>query len=223
MSQALAERLHRFVERGGVLLMTFRSAVVDDDVTVPEQEAPVWLQDLFGVKVEAYDVQEIERYGSMLDDPPGRIRIVDKALGRGAARVHTWYDLIALHGAKAMAVYAAGFYKGTPAIAARRHGRGYAVYVGCATESKLYEALFAYCAKLAGVAPLARVPAGVEVRERGVHAGVLRFYLNYTTRAVRVKCDPGFTDVLTGRRVPSVMKLPGYGVAVLHSLKKEGA
>jgi beta-galactosidase len=215
MSQALAERLHRYVERGGVLLTTFRSAVVDDDVTIPEQEAPVWLQDLFGVKVEMYDVQEIERYGFKPDDPPGRIKLTDPALGKGTAKAQTWYDLLSLQGARAMAVYDAGFYKGTPAIAARRHGRGWAVYVGCATEPRIYEALFAYCAKLADVKPIMKMPAGVEVRERSVHAGVMRFYLNYTTRSVRVKCDQGFTDVLTGKNVGSVVKLPGYGVAIM--------
>ena len=222
MTPALAERLQKFAERGGVVISSFRSAVADDDVAVPEQEPPVWLHELFGVKVEAYDVQEIERYRTRPDDPPGRIRLAHAALGRGTARAHTWYDLLSLRdGAKAMATYAAGFYRGTAALAERRAGRGWAFYVGCGTEARVHEALFAHAARLAGIKPLARVPGGVMVRERTVHRGAIRFLLNFTTGKKRATVGPGFTDLLTGRRAPAAVTLPAYGVAVLHRLQRK--
>ncbi len=217
MTPALAERLRRYVEKGGVLLMTFRSAVVDDDVCVPGQEAPVWLREVFGVCVEAYDVQEIERYNTRPDDPPGRIRFAKGLSGlRGSARAHTWYDILAVSGAKTLAVYDWEFYRGAPAITERHLGKGRALYVGCGTESRVYRALFARCAKWAGVSSLARVPEGVEVRERSVHGGVLRFFMNYGRKPVQVNGEPGFTDLMTGHKVPAALKLPAYGVAVLH-------
>jgi beta-galactosidase len=221
MTPALAERLRRYVEKGGVLLMTFRSAVVDDDIAVPGQEAPVWLQDVFGARVEVYDVQEVERYHSRPDDSAGRIRFTRGFRGlRGSAQAHTWYDVLSLNGAKSLAVYEGGFYRGAPAITERHLGKGRALYVGCGTEPRVHRFLFARCAKLAGVSSLARLPEGVEVRERSVHGGVLRFFMNYGRRPAQVSGEPGFTDMLTGRKVAASLRLPAYGVAVLHRPKK---
>ena len=222
MTPALAERLQKYVEHGGVLLATFRTAVVDEDVAVPEQEPPVWLGDCFGVHVEAYDVQEISRYHTNPDLPPGRIRLTDASLGRGTAQAHTWYDLLSLKGgARALAVYTSGFYRGTPAIAERRLGRGRAIYVGCGVEQRVINALVARACRIAGVKPLARVPEGVEVRERTVHRGVLRFLLNFTTSTKRALMGPGFTDAMTGKRAGPAVRLPPYGVAVLHRMDRK--
>ena len=222
MNPALAERLQKFVEHGGILLSTFRTAVVDEDVAVPEQEAPAWLHDLFGVRVEAYDVQEIARYHTTPNEPPGRIRMKDPAIGRGTAQAHTWYDLLSLKaGTKALAVYATGFYKGTPAIAERQAGKGRAIYVGCGTEQWVVNALVARACRLAGVKPLARVPEGVEIRERTVHRGVLRFLLNFTTSPKQAVVGPGFMDAVTGKRAGPVVRLPAYGVTVLHRMDRK--
>lgn len=214
MTPALADRLRKFVERGGVLLSTFRSAVVDDDVVMPEQEAPVWLQDVFGVKVEAYDVQEIERYGTRPNDPPGRIRLAGP-LGKGTARAHSWYDLLSPGSAEALATYDADFYRGTPAITRKKAGKGWAIYAGTASEDKVYSALFRHACALAGVKPLAKVPEGVEVRERTAKGARLRFLLNYAPNARSVANGPGWIDALTDRKVPSIIKLTSRGVAIL--------
>ena len=216
MTPALADRLHRFVEKGGILLGTFRSAVVDGDVVVPEQEAPVWLQDLFGAKVEAYDVQEISRYGTNPQDAPGRIRLAG-ALGRGKARAHTWYDLLSLDRAEPLAFYDADFYRGTPAISEKRYGKGRAIYVGTASEEKTYRALFRRACHLAGVKPLAPVPEGVEVRERTQGDTRLRFLLNYSAKLKTVRNGPGWTDILSGKRAPAVVRLPARGVGLFSS------
>jgi beta-galactosidase len=222
MTPALAERLQKYVEHGGILLATFRTAVVDEDVAVPEQEPPAWMQDWLGVRVEAYDVQEIERYHTRPNDPPGRIRLKDLSLGRGVAQAHTWYDLLSLKaGTRALAVYDTGFYKGTPAIAERQAGRGRVIYVGCGTEARVVNALVARACRLGGVKPLARVPEGVEIRERTVHRGVLRFLLNFTTSKKRASVGSGFTDAITGRKVGPSVVLPAYGVLVLHRMDRK--
>jgi beta-galactosidase len=213
MTPALADRLHKFVEKGGVLLGTFRSAVVDDDVVIPEQEAPVWMQDLFGAKVEAYDVQEISRYNTNPKDAPGRIRLT-AALGGGKALAHTWYDLLSLDRAEPLAFYDTDFYRGTPAISEKRFGKGRAIYIGTASEPKVYRALFRRACKLAGVKPLAQVPEGVEVRERTKGDTRLRFLLNYTKEAKSVRNGPGWTDLLTGKKAPTTVRLPMKGVGI---------
>jgi len=214
MTPALADRLRRFVEKGGVLLATFRSAVVDQDVAVPEQEAPVWLQDVFGAKVEAYDVQEIERYGTRPNDPPGRLRLAS-TLGGGTAKAHSWYDLLSLDRAETLATYDTEFYRGTPAITRKKLAKGWAVYMGTASEPKVYSALFRHACGLAHVKPLARVPEGVEVRERTGADARLRFLLNFAAEGKSVANGPGWTDVFTGKKSPSLIRLGPRGVAVL--------
>ena len=215
MTRELADRLRRYATNGGCLLATFRSAVVDENVQVPGQEPPVWLDDVFGLRVAAWDVQEIERYGTRPTDRPGRIRLVGGGLGRGTAEAHTWYDAVVPSGAAIMAVYDAGVFRGRPAITCNRTGKGSAMYVGTATEPRIYDAIIRRACALAGVKPLLHPPLGVEVRERTVGGTRWLFLLNYDQAPKTVRVGPGWADGLTGRKVRPLTRIAGHGVVML--------
>jgi beta-galactosidase len=219
MTPVLADRLRRFAVNGGVLLATFRSAVVDENAQVPGMEPPAWLHDVFGLRVEGWDVQETDRYGTRPGDPPGRIRFSGGALGTGTAEARLWYDIITPVGAEIAAVYDSGWYRGKPAIAVNRVGKGRAVYVGTCTEPRGYDAIFRRTCALAGVKPLARLPGGVEVRERACDGKRSRFFLNYADTPKRIRVGPGWTDALTGKAVPAVLRIPALGVAILQETR----
>ncbi|MES2202414.1 MAG: beta-galactosidase trimerization domain-containing protein, partial [candidate division FCPU426 bacterium] len=169
-------------------------------------------------KVEAYDVQEIERYRTRPGDAALSLQL-EKALGGGKAAAHSWYDLLSLQGAESLARYGQEFFKGTPAITRHRYGKGWAIYVGCAGDPGLYDKVFRMAAALAGLKPLMKVPKGVEVRERTTQQGTLRFILNYTRSKKLVSPGFGYRDAFSGLAVKPSFTLEPYGVAVLEKSK----
>ncbi|MCI0344303.1 MAG: beta-galactosidase trimerization domain-containing protein, partial [Chloroflexi bacterium] len=150
--------LQRFVERGGHLVLTIRSALKDADNAFFPMRQPGPLSELAGVEVEDYYAlsEPIPIEG---DDISGTTRM--------------WAERLALRDgdatpAEVLARFGPGLHwlGGHPAVTVRRVGTGSLTYVGGFLDTASQQALTDRILATAGVRPILATPPGVEARTR---------------------------------------------------------
>jgi len=211
----VARRLRAFVEAGGTLVMSAFSGIVDACGRCHPGGWPgAGLRELFGIRVEAWDMLYPTDAQSLVLDPgvwPG-------VSGRFDARLHA--DLVHLEGATAVARWAHDFYAGAPAVTVREVGArgGRAVYVGAGTGDDFAQTLLGGVVEALGIdAPLrARAETGVSIRRRTDGQTTFGFFLNFTRqpRSVTLEAE-GWHDAIDGAPVAGAFSLPALGSRVL--------
>ncbi len=205
-----AENLRAFARAGGVLVVTQRSGVKDDDNTVVEMKLPGLLAELCGVTVSEYD--------SLAPDMQNEVNFVHPALADApAATVGIWCDVLELDGAEVVAEYALDYYAGTPAVTLNHYGKGQAIYLATIGQPPFYATLAPWLLELAGVAPLLDAPAGVEVAERWQGERRLLLLLNHSSEPQTVAVTDNFVNLLQGAAVDGSVVLGPRDVALLEA------
>jgi beta-galactosidase len=198
-----AANLTTFVARGGTLLATYFSGIVDEHEQVVPDGYPALLRQVLGLWVEEWAPY-----------PEGRKNGV-RFGGRRVGCDH-WCDLLHLEGAKALATYTGDFFAGRPAVTRNSHGRGAAYYLGTRLDATGLDLLLGRVVKEAGVQPVLRTPAGVEATLRHSRRDQFLFLLNHTDRPARVALGAhGGRDLLTGRSVVRSLTLAPLDAAVI--------
>jgi beta-galactosidase len=209
LSPAEADNLKRFVQNGGVLVVTFRSGVKDKTNTVVDQPLPGLLAELCGVEVEEYD--------SLAADMSNGVEFVLPELASaGTIPVGVWCDVLKPNGATVVARYTQDYYAGQPAITLNRFGRGQVVYIGTLGDDNLHLPLAGWLLNLAGLKPGLDVPAGVEVAERWQGNQRLLFVLNHTQHEQQVKLARRYRNIVNGAEtLEGNVSLPPREVLIL--------
>ena len=206
---AVAADLQRFVEAGGVLLVTPRSGVKDEANAVVERRLPGLLAELCGVEVAEYDSLSAAMGNAIEFLPPELATASPLPVG-------VWCDVLQPRGATVVARYTQDYYAGRPAITLNRHGAGWAAYVGTVGDAHLYTVLAGWLLGMAGVPPILAVPEGVEVAERWQGERRLLFLLNHSQGALSLTLERAAADLLSGTAVPAgTAILPPRDVLVL--------
>ncbi len=163
-------KLARFVENGGILLMTTRSAVKTPENTCFMAPLPAQCTALCGACVTEYD-------------PLGWVQSFVELEGE-RYRITQWADVLECSDAQPLAVYGEGFYAGTPALTVHSFGKGKAYYLGTVGERSLYKMLAQRMFTDADVPFEPDLPPQVEfsTRERG--NTVYRFLFNHADKEV---------------------------------------
>ena len=180
VSDAAADNLIRYVERGGRLVMGPFSGVSDPDERIRLGGYPAPFRDLLGLR--------IEEYWPLADEQPLEVR--SELFGDFTAV--SWAEWLTAGTARPLAEISGGPLRGIPAILRNQYGRGAAWYVATLPESwALARLLDLVCAE-AGVEPvLGGLPPGVEA----VRRGDLLFLLDHTDETVEIRSvredDPG--------------------------------
>jgi beta-galactosidase len=208
VSIAAAENLRRFVEAGGVLLLSPRSGVKDGANAIVNQRLPGLLAELCGVEVKEYD--------SLAPDMGNEIEFsLPELEDHSPASATIWCDVLQPKGAQVVATYTQQYYAGQPAITLNRLGQGKAVYVGTMGGTALYRALVCWLLELAGVKPILSLPEGVEVTERWQGDQRLLFVLNHTDQPHRLSLPELMTDLLAEQGTAGRITLAPKGVVIL--------
>jgi beta-galactosidase len=203
VNAATADRLTRYVERGGNLVTTYFSGIVDDDDHVWLGGYPGALRDLLGIR--------IEEFGPLLDDE--RVELDLAITGT------EWTDRIEVTGSDVdvLARYKTGDQAGRPAITRRGVGSGSAAYVstrlGPAGLRPVLDELLTAAGVASELAPDAR--GKVELVTRRAGDTRFRFLINRTDAEVTVTDLDG--ELLLGRRSEGALVLGPRAVAVLRT------
>jgi len=198
-----AANLTAFVARGGTLLATYFSGIVDENEQVVTGGYPARLRQVLGLWVEEWAPY-----------PEGRKNGV-RFGGRRAGCDH-WCDLLHLDGAKAIATYTGDFFAGRPAVTRHAHGRGAAYYLATRLDAAGLDLLLDRVVLEAKVQPVLRTPAGVEATRRTSRRDQFLFLLNYNDRPVKVALGAsGGRDLISGKSAARAVTLAPLGAAVI--------
>jgi len=204
----LAGRLRRFVEAGGVLVVTARSATRDRNNHVLADTPPGPLADLCGVRVAEFGPlasgeMTIDLDGEAVPSGPG-YEVLEPA--SATESLATWRP------ANDGAPHAAA---GCPAITHHRVGDGSVIYLGTYFDDTNATALLESAISAAHLRPLCDAAEGVEVTRRTASGRAVTFLLNHTPRPQTTTALPVGVDLLAECDVRGKLELAPFGVAVV--------
>lgn len=127
VDKALVEKWKTYVEDGGNLILSCRTALKDKNGHLWEQllQQPVW--DLIGGKIAYYD--------QLPPTETGTISFEDKTY-----KWNIWADIIEPEkGTEVLAKHSSAFYKGKPCIIKKQTGKGTVTYIGAFSNNRQLE------------------------------------------------------------------------------------
>jgi beta-galactosidase len=191
VTETVAKNLERFVQAGGVLVVTPRTGVKDEANAVVNQRLPGLLAELGGVEVEEYD--------SLVAKMSNELEFTLSELAANApVPTGVWCDILKPNNATVVARYTQDYYAGKPAITLNQFGQGQVLYVGTLGDHRLYDPLANWLLDLSRIQPILTAPNGVEVTERWQGEQRLLFVLNHSNEVQNVNLDSQYVDFLNG-------------------------
>ena len=204
VDDAGASNLCTFVERGGRLVMSFFSGIVDSDDQIRLGGYPAPFKAMLGIDVIDF-----------FPLSPGSTVSVQWSDGLTTPTT-LWSELVRLTGAHGIAEFASGRLDGQPAVTRHEYGRGNAHYLATRLDSPAMAELLRRIADEAGVKPPLAAPAGVEAVRRTLDDGAVLFLLNHGDRPADVRLPSTAYDLLRhGAPVSGQLHLEPRQVAIL--------
>lgn len=185
--EALVKRWKEYVEQGGHLVLTCRTAQKDRYGRLPEAPFGSMLDDLTGNRMEFYDL--------LLPEEPGEVKS-----DKDTYAWNTWGEVLRpAADAEVWATYTKEFYEGAAAVTSRRVGKGSVTYVGVDTrdgglEREVLQRLY----ERRGVATL-DLPYGVTLEYRNG----LGIVLNYADRPYTFTLPRGAKVLIGSTEIPT--------------------
>lgn len=203
MNRKLEQKLTDYVERGGTLVLTMRTGVMDmENVCMSELPLPGALGRIAGVEVEEYDC--------LLGHS------VSIAYGEQKGTAGLWCDILTPVTAEALVLYDSDYYQGRAAVTVNSFGAGCVYYVGTDLDEEAMEWLFERITEEVGSrqgesSKVSDSRQGedslVEMTMRkGAHRDYL-FVLNHSREERRVRVSGGWSQ--------GEVRLEPFGVCIL--------
>ena len=204
MQEEVMDRFKSYVEKGGNLVMTYMSGMVNSSDLVYIGGWPKPLQELFGIKLIETDTYY----------PKDRNVVAYKGK---LYEVRDYASILEVAGARVEGVFEADFYAGTAAITRHAFGSGTAHLIGARLEHAFHEAFYGALLAELDISPAAAVRHGqgvsVQVRRDENHDYV--FVMNFTEEIQKVELEFEAVDMVTGAFVSGTHMFEPYGVKVL--------
>ncbi len=211
VTDADAANLAGYVHRGGHLLLTYFSGVVDENDHIRPGGYPGAFRDLLGVRVEEFCPLPASTTVTLAGGPDGQ---------DVAETADLWAEDLSLAGATAVRSYADGPMAGRPAVTRHQAGDGLAWYVATRTDPAATAAVLAEVLDAAGV-PTGSLPPGVEVVRRVGDGRSYAFVLNHTDETVAVPVAGH--DLVADRTCDHEVVVEPGGVACVREEVADGA
>ncbi len=209
MDEDLAARLRAFVDRGGLLVATARTATRDRRNQVIRTTPPGLLADVFGVTVEEF---------GKLDTPLLHLQTASATIPLAGG-----YEIVAPTTAEPLATWTPTTDRsphaapGTLAGTINRHGTGAALYLGTWFSKDNVTELFDLILAHSKILPLARAFPNIEITRRVANDRTLTFVLNHEPTPSTITGLPTGTDLLAETECLGTILLPAYGAAIIES------
>lgn len=196
VKEEMYQKLKRYVEQGGKLVLTTFSGIVNENDHVTTKGYPGLLREMAGIWVEEID-------GLMPDMENGIVGFDGKDY-----KCKILCDIISIDSAECLASYDKDFYKGKPVITKNQYGEGCVYYIGTIPEDAFVDAFVQH------LFPQSKEPRHIEVTKRVHQDREYTFYLNHGTEAQRLVFDTEKRDILTGE-LASEMTINGFDVRIV--------
>lgn len=188
-SKKTVEQLHAFAQNGGIVLLTARSGVKDENNNCIMQPLPAGYSDMTGCRVEEYDAVGNRKIAVVMD---------------GQYYEGTrWCDIIRTESAEVLAVYGENFYAGKAALTKNSYGKGCVYYMGTVGLPSLCCRLAEMMLQQADIPYVENLPDRVEVTVREGNGRSFTFLFNndeafkeFDFRGMTVRLEPFEMKVL---------------------------
>lgn len=169
-------RLREYVENGGHLLATFRTAFTDEHVKIYSDDQPFGLTEVFGMTYDQFT-------------KPGKTTLAsDEMLFEKKPVLSDWMELlIPKKDTKVIARYEHPYWKEYAAVTHHAYNKGSAAYIGCYCDSESLEVVIKKLIECFGIKlPVEHFPL---IRKAGVNqkGEEIVFYFNYSSEKIQYK------------------------------------
>lgn len=188
--------LNQYVEQGGTLLTTYKSAYANEYLTVSHDRKPHILHESLGVSYQEYTI-------------PKKVKLVSEEafaqkLCDADRQVEVWMELLMPKSEKTrvLASYEHSCWGKYAAITEHAYGKGIGIYAGCHMRAAYVKALTDYAAGQAGIRDAAQaaqfpvnIKSGTNTAGRKVH-----YYFNYSNESIEQKyLHEDAVELISGR------------------------
>lgn len=166
----LTKRLEEFVQNGGVLIMTYRSAVKDmDNNLVLGEMLPVGFNNIAGVTVE--ETESLQDYNSF--------SIIGKGIYNGKSGYGGIFrDMLVPTTAETLYSYDDDFYRQYAAITKNNYGKGCVYYIGTTPDADTLTDIISDIIDAVKIKKTSS-PDGVEIVKRGTEDNQIKIIINH--------------------------------------------
>ncbi len=183
IDQAMIDKLTQYAEKGGNLVMSCRTGIMDRDGHLWEAKfyQPMWK--LFGAEVLSYDL--------LMPHSPDKIKFNNQEFAWTS-----WGDLLKpLSGTETWGTFEGDFYAGTPAIVYHKLGKGTVTYIGVdSADGELEKQVLTKLCKLRNIS-VENYPQGIIVEYRDGFG----IAMNYSDKVYEMSLPAG-SKVLIGNK-----------------------
>jgi beta-galactosidase len=223
VDSTVVANLEKFVERGGVLILTARSGFKNED-DLSTQVPPGPLARLAKVHVTDFTLLDkgapFTALGFPSDEgtyrPSTENQIKSGAAGwPGVYKAKGWADILDPDGAQTLFSYQQDYYAGRAAVTVSDYGKGKVVYVGTLLEPRFYTDLARHACQWAKVELGPEIPPGVDFTTRQGTEHTYTFVMNFTGGPKSVTLPGNYRDLLTGKTFTGQVTVPSRDLCVL--------
>ena len=129
-------RLNQYVENGGTVIASFKSAFANENVKVSHEVQPHILSNCFGVHYDQFTFpKNVGLTGEVI------LKKTDQK-GNAHPAANVFMELLVSEGAEVLASYEHYNWKDYAAITRNHYGKGQAVYIGCMTDEETLKSVY---------------------------------------------------------------------------------
>ena len=129
-------RLNQYVENGGTLIASFKTAFANENVKVSHEVQPHILSNCFGVHYDQFTFpKNVGLTGEVI------LKKTDQK-GNAHPAANVFMELLVSEGAEVLASYDHYNWKDYAAITRNHYGKGQAVYIGCMTDEETLKSVY---------------------------------------------------------------------------------
>ncbi|MDK1727954.1 beta-galactosidase [Dellaglioa algida] len=215
MSDTFSEKLASYVKRGGRLVGTYVTGVVDSEFLTYQGGWPKGLRDSYGIEIQETDTLYPKQKNNIL-------------MNNKMYMAKDYCEVIKLKGANVLGIYQDDFYKKTPAITKNNFGKGVAYYQGCRLDNEFLANFYHEIVQELNIMPelsVKKMTKNVSVQTRDDGVNQYYFIINFSHENAKIELTTPLNDVLLEEMQPvGSTILPAYGVKVLvEKIKKQGS
>lgn len=205
-------RLKQYVENGGTLIASFKTAFANENVKVSHQVQPHILSNCFGVHYDQFTFpKNVGLTGEIIPEKTDQ-----KGNAHPAANV--FMELLVSEGAEVLASYEHYNWKDYAAITRNHYGKGQAVYIGCMTDEETLKSVYKAVLPEAGVEiPEYHYPIIVRKGLNDLGKTVC-YFLNYSGMELEMPYDyKNGIELLENTAVENgtALQMPAWGVKIV--------